>query len=171
MTDRIEAAHRQVDEIHQSIRDIEGYIEQQVEAFRSGLFDRYKDELGRYCQELSKAYEERDTAIEADQYEESAKMKDHPMVGQMLHEWSKGRWGCGRFRSTGKVGVVEPWTPEMNGMRKVGSMIGRPGDLVIRHLKKDGTVGRVYEVASLRDEETGIYGWYPDGVDPNKERK
>lgn len=165
--DTIEYHRGRASRLREAIRKIEHDIDEQVRAYRKQLLDLHAAVLSENRKSLADAEQQADKLVEAKQYAEAQALLTHPLVGQRLYEWSKGRWGLGPYGKTGKVGIVEPWTPALKDMRKIG---WGHSELVIRHLKKDGTVGKVYEYASLNEDGTAVYDWYPEGVDPNKEK-
>ena len=79
-------------------------------------------------------------------------------VGTQWQLWknSYGRWYVQDTRA-----VVEVLTHELQSeCRKVGVGSPRVGDLVFRHMKKDGTLGKRIECFCV------VSGWYPRGEHP-----
>jgi hypothetical protein len=85
-------------------------------------------------------------------------------IGTILVEWVE-RYGSDKLRATGRRAVVEVFT------RKSEYLGDRPyidpGDIVARYLKKDGTPGKaIHPIGSYK-----LYGWFPEGEDPNATEK
>lgn len=89
------------------------------------------------------------------------------LVGTTVQQWTRGRYGTAKELKPKDIGIVAVFDGTNVGR---GSMWNKPrnvGDLFIRNIKKDGTPG-LTSLATV-PEDTLPGGWYPVGVDPNKQ--
>lgn len=68
-------------------------------------------------------------------------------------------------RLTGKVGILEVITPTSEHPTSTVRSRARPGDLVIRLLKKDGSPSKLYVIVPSRTRTWGQMYWVPEGTD------
>ena len=149
---------RQSGDVQERLQAFLSRIDGMVEEYRRDLMKRYAVEHGQLLKEkrkIDRELEEIQRSAEMAAIEESSK---DSRVGTKWQFWknSYGRWYVQDTQA-----VVEVLTHELQvECRKVG--FGSPciGNLVLRHLKKDGTVGKRIECfPSFSD-------WYPLGEHP-----
>lgn len=126
----------------------------------------------RYVEANKEAYAAREALDEAKENEAmTGKDLKHPIGTRML-EWRAPKYGYAYDQTkkpTGLVGVIEVWTRDSESPDNFSNYrIPHRGDAAIRILKKDGAPSRKFERASSGGD---FYGWYPEGVNPNKEKK
>jgi len=148
-------------ELNQELAD---RVEAAKEAIRKEMDDRY-EEIYRQRREVFAMHSAEQKLI--DDANISSVLTDN-RIGQVFVEWKTRSWGRSTY-ATGKRGLCEPYTREHDRLRKIGYGSSRCGDLVMRHLKKDGTKSKVWESfgMSLSDGPAPLpYGWFPEGVEP-----
>ena len=97
-------------------------------------------------------------------------------LGTKLVKWEipKSRsWMRGISMKVVAHGVVEAITGQsVHPSNMAEYSRAKIGAFVVRHLKKDGTPSARYDKLhwSRENDYTVLYGWHPEGVDPNKER-
>jgi len=96
-------------------------------------------------------------------------------IGVVYCEWKKTGFSHKNFQLTGNRGICEVATKEHNNLKKFGYGDVRPGKLVVRYLKKDGTLSKVYQPFMLslghdkvENDQAPPWLWYPEGQAPDK---
>lgn len=147
-------------------------VEREREDILTSFMKGQERQLSMYVEALNDEYRERreaardaeiaaQKAVDAEAIEAAKVRTDglHP-VGTKLYEWNQTRWGGSTWKRTGLVGVVEIYTRECLGKKRRWTAEPEPGDLIIRHLKKNGEPGLKYEGLDRHS------GWYPEGQEP-----
>ena len=142
--------------------DLETEIRSEVEDAERLIRDSYKGRERAIWRKVSKAQGQFDA-----EKARLAQVEAGYEPGQkLIHPAQPGKWGHGRRL----CGVIEIVTKDSYLDRK---SYGRPelGSMIIRHVKVDGTLGKMYEMPDYRH---GLFeGWRPakDGEHPKPRRK
>jgi len=73
-------------------------------------------------------------------------------VGTVFYEVSAPMYGCGACRATGLRAVLEIWQEDSPRPKSLKYGIPRPGNLILRYLKADGTPGLRFDRLPIYNE-------------------
>lgn len=164
---KLSSVQKSIQKLHSAIKD--KYDQMAYDECRK-VDDDYADTLAELVVEMDAANRKyQDMLVE----QAKAKTLGGVPVGGRVVEWiSQYRFSSIRKQS-GKIGIVEVCTIESRFSDNVVHGIPTVGKLFVRILKKDGTPSRNFANGrwSLDGGDDKLpWGWYPEGVDPNKER-
>lgn len=135
----------------------------------SAAKQRIEEELNLiYCDKIKaarEAYKAAQAAVTAEQ-DRLARAPENPPhpIGTKMVQWKRPKSWHMQLQKTGKLGVFECINKDSkhpSNLRYYSR--ARIGSFVVRILKKDGGPGLMY------DMYRSYCGWYPEGVDPNRE--
>lgn len=116
---------------------------------------KYTEKIDKAREALRVAKEQHESAVEA---RALAGVELPYPIGTRLVEWEMKRYPVNGYVKTGRIGMVEVCTRKTEHPDNMRWSRPRLGDWFVRHLKKDGTPGKQYEI---RWKEN----WLPEGME------
>lgn len=166
-----EALENARDDLRQSRDQSEEFVRRAVEDFRD-KFQRVADKkFGPGIASKEQAVERAREALEAEAKrlaETGEGMKLKP--GTKLLEWASPRFSIRhKLEPTGVAGVIEVWTESSARPENLSRWrIPSPGSVVLRILKKDGTLSSKFVHSDYGGE---FFNWLPEGRKPEKRKE
>jgi hypothetical protein len=175
----VERQYRLYGEAAKQVRDDE------IKALSEPVERRYREameQLRTTWEPRIKAAQSELDALKLAAAEQGRGLADGLTLGRIVWEWKRGTYG--RFLHApsrrGRIEIFRQGDPEPLNAPRYGR--ANVGDYIVRIITKSGQAGKEYvrlpratcgttvERLEMTDKHELPHGWYPEGVDPNKEK-